>query len=64
MGVCEDLDELRKVSKDLFDLYCLLKDQKFRDSKDRVQIEHRLQQMRQSYSFLEDTEPKSYKLGG
>lgn len=56
MGVWEDLVELRKLCKDLFDLYCLLKDQKFRDSKDRALIEHRIDQMKETYPFLEEDE--------
>lgn len=54
MGVWEELVELRKVSKEMFDLICLLRGQKFRDSKDRALIEHRIDQMKESYSFLKE----------
>jgi len=53
-GVWEDLVELRKAIKDMFELLCLLKAQKFHNSKDRALIDHRIDQMRQSYSFLEE----------
>ena len=46
--------EVKKVIKDIFELLCLLKSQKFRDSKDRALIEHRIDQMRNSYPFLKE----------
>lgn len=54
LGVWEDLVELRKVSKEMFDLLCLLAEKDERDSRDRALIAHRIEQMRDSYSFLKD----------
>ena len=49
-GVWEDLVELRKVTKDLFELVCLLANHNLRDFH---LIAQRTNEMRKSYPFLE-----------
>lgn len=59
-GVWEELVELRKVTKDIFDLLCLLADSNITNFH---LIAERTNIMRKNYPFLED-ESESKKLEG
>jgi len=50
LGVCEKLAQLEEFDKDIFDLQCLLADRE----RNYQLITHRINQMRDSYSFLKN----------